>query len=42
MDITEKIKGIKYKKSPEKNLIKFNLEKFDINSSPSSSKFFDF
>ncbi|OEG69248.1 hypothetical protein ATZ36_10665 [Candidatus Endomicrobiellum trichonymphae] len=41
MDITEKIKGIKYKKSLEKNLIKFNLENFDINSSPSSSLIFD-
>jgi homoserine dehydrogenase len=41
MDITEKIKGIKYKKALEKNLIKFNLENFDINSSPSSSLIFD-
>ncbi|MDR3257118.1 MAG: hypothetical protein LBT18_05730 [Endomicrobium sp.] len=41
MHITGKIKGIKYKKTLEKDLIKFNLEKFDINSSSSSSLVFD-
>jgi hypothetical protein len=41
MDITGKINGIKYKKAFEKNLTKFILENFDINSSPSSSLIFD-
>ena len=41
MDITGKIKGIKYKKILERNLNKFNLECFDINSSPTSSLVFD-
>ncbi|MDR0800861.1 MAG: hypothetical protein LBN01_05020 [Endomicrobium sp.] len=41
MYITGKIKGIKYKKILEKNLDKFNLECFDINSSPTSSLVFD-
>ncbi|GMO55349.1 MAG: hypothetical protein Ta2C_10080 [Candidatus Endomicrobiellum trichonymphae] len=41
MDITGKIKRIKYKKALEKNLTKFNLKNFDINSSPSSSLIFD-
>ncbi|GHT25234.1 hypothetical protein AGMMS49953_09720 [Endomicrobiia bacterium] len=41
MDITGKIKGIKYKKALEKNLTKFNLKNFDIDSSPSSSLIFD-
>ena len=41
MDITGTIKGIKYKKTLKRNLDKFDLECFDINSSPTSSLVFD-
>ncbi|MDR3306460.1 MAG: hypothetical protein LBS61_02130 [Endomicrobium sp.] len=41
MDITGRIKGIKYKKTIDKDLNKFSLEKFDINSASSTSLIFD-
>jgi hypothetical protein len=41
VDITGKIKDIKYKKMIDKDLNKFSLEKFDINSASSTSLIFD-
>jgi hypothetical protein len=41
MDITGRIKGIKYKKIIDKDLNKSSLEKFDINSASSTSLIFD-
>jgi hypothetical protein len=41
MDIAGKLKGIKYKKVIGKDLNKFSLEKFDINSTSLTSLIFD-